>query len=256
LAFVSTFAWSKSLDLGVEDNPAAGTGGLALVNDPQNRRTSKYLSLYDQPIQFNISVNYTTPTLKTNKLLSWLARDWTYGAFLAYRSGLPLQVPLAQNNPNLSSLLFQPTFADRLPGQPLYQKDLNCHCFDPQTTLVLNPNAWVDPPNGEFGTSPAYYSDFRKQRRPVENMNLGRTWRIKERMTLNIRAEFTNIFNRSLVGDPATANFLAQVTHLPNGNISGGFGTINATSSPTGTSTAALVNLSPRNGTLVARFIF
>ena len=38
-------------------------------------------------------------------------------------------------------------------GQPLYLQNLNCHCFDPQTTQVLNPNAWVNPPNGQFGTS-------------------------------------------------------------------------------------------------------
>jgi len=46
------------------------------------------------------------------------------------------------------------------------------------------------------------------------------------------------------------------LTFPPNGNTSGGFGYINATSAPTATGTAALVNLSPRNGTLVARFTF
>ncbi|HXP86613.1 MAG TPA: TonB-dependent receptor [Bryobacteraceae bacterium] len=256
LSFVSTFAWSKSLTLGAENDPGAGTGGLALANDVMNRNANKYLSLYDQPLQFNISANYTTPNLRTNKIVSWLARDWTYGVYVSYRSGLPLEVPIAQNNPNLSNLLFQPTFANRVAGQPLFLKDLNCHCFDPQTTVVLNPNAWADPPTGQFGSSPAYYSDFRKQRRPQENMNLGRTWRIKERATLNIRAEFTNVFNRSVVGDPTDTNAKAQITYLPNGNISGGFGSINATSSPTGTGTAAIVNLAPRNGTLVARFTF
>jgi len=256
LALVSTFAWSKSLTLGSENDPSAGTAGTAVFNDVFNRNTNKFLSLYDQPFQWNISATYTTPKLDTKKALSWLVRDWTYGVFLAYKSGLPLLVPTAQNNPNLNNLLFQSTFANRVPGQPLFTQDLNCHCFDPQKTFVLNPNAWADPPNGQFGGGAAYYGDYRKQRRPQESMNFGRAWRIRERASLNIRIEFTNVFNRSVVSDPANTNAKAIRTFLPNGNTSGGFGYINATSAPTATGTAALVNLSPRNGTLVARFTF
>ena len=206
------------------------------------------------PFAWNASVNYTTPTLKVNRALSWVMRDWTYGLFLQYKSGLPLLVPAAQSN--LAAYLFQTTFANRVPGQPLFLRDLNCHCFDPQTTQVLNPAAWTNPPNGQFGTAAAYYSDYRAQRRPAENMNLGRIWRIKERTTFNFRAEFTNIFNRAVVGDPSSTNFLAQVSRLPNGNTSSGFGTINAISAPTATGSANIINLSPRIGTLVARFTF
>jgi len=256
LSFLGTYAWAKSSTSGAENDPSAGTAGLAVFNDVFNRKNNKYLSLYDQPHQFNISANYTTPNLQTNKILSWIARDWTYGVVLSYRSGLPIAAPLAQNNPNLSNLVFQNTFANRVAGQPLFLRDLNCHCFDPQTTQVLNPAAWTNPPNGQFGTAAAYYSDYRAQRRPAENMNLGRIWRIKERTTFNFRAEFTNIFNRAVVGDPSSTNFLAQVSRLPNGNTSSGFGTINAISAPTATGSANIINLSPRIGTLVARFTF
>ena len=256
LSFLGTYAWAKSSTSGAENDPSAGTAGLAVFNDVFNRKNNKYLSLYDQPHQFNISANYTTPNLQTNKILSWIARDWTYGVVLSYRSGLPIAAPLAQNNPNLSNLVFQNTFANRVAGQPLFLRDLNCHCFDPQTTQVLNPAAWTNPPNGQFGTAAAYYSDYRAQRRPAENMNLGRIWRIKERTTFNFRAEFTNIFNRAVVGDPSSNNFLAQVSRLPNGNTSSGFGTINAISAPTATGSANIINLSPRIGTLVARFTF
>ena len=256
LSFLGTFAWSKSLDSGAENDPSAGTAGLAVFNDVFNRSLNKYLSLYDQPFQFRISLNYTTPNVRANKVLSYILRNWTYGALLSYQSGLPLEVPLSQNTLNTSSLVFESTFADRMPGQPLFLKNLNCHCFDRQTTQVLNPAAWTDPPNGQFGTSAAYYSDYRTERRPIENMNFGRTWRMKERASLNVRIEFTNIFNRSVVGDPSGSNFLAPITRLPNGNISSGFGYINATSAPTTTGSANVINLSPRTGILVARFTF
>ena len=52
---------------------------------------------------------------------------------------------------------------------------------------VLNPVAWVNPPNGQFGTTNAHYSDYQKQRRPVKNMTIGRNIRIKRRPNFLIR---------------------------------------------------------------------
>jgi hypothetical protein len=251
LSFVSTFAWQKSQDRGTEiGEPNPGTTGGAVVNDVYNRPIDKYLSTYDQPFIYNISLSYTTPGIGINKVLSWIARDWTYGAFLQYSSGLPLEAPLATNN--LASDVFQPTFADRVPGQPLFTQNLNCHCFDPNATFVLNPAAWVNPPAGQFGTSAAYYSDYRSQRRPVENMNLGREWRVKERYRINLRIEFTNIFNRTYVANPTSTNALAPqvrvLTGQTAGNAASGFGYINTQS--------YTPQVGPRNGVLVARFSF
>ena len=134
----------------------------------------------------------------------------------------------------------------------LFTENLNCHCFDPNATFVLNPAAWTNPPAGQFGTSAAYYSDYRAQRRPVENMNLGREWRIKERYRFNLRIEFTNIFNRTYVGNPTSTNALATqvrvLTGATAGNTASGFGYINTQSNTP--------QVGPRNGVLVARFSF
>jgi hypothetical protein len=186
--------------------------------------------------------------------VSYVTRDWTYGAFLQYASGVPIEVPTANNN--LASQVFEPTFANRVPGQPLYTVNLNCHCYDPQTNFVLNPAAWTNPPAGQFGGSPAYYSDYRAQRRPVENMNLGRTWRIVERATLNIRMEFTNVFNRSFWNNPSNSNFQATQTRLPNGNTASGFGYINAVTTVAGANVVNTTIIAPRAGVLVARLTF
>jgi hypothetical protein len=248
---VSTFVWQKSMDTGTEiGEPNPGTTGGAVVNDVFNRKIDKYLSAYDQPFLFNISLNYTTPKLETNKWLSWIARDWNYGAFLQYSSGLPIESPLATNN--LSTSLFQATFADRVSGQNPFTVDLNCDCYDPNQRFVLNPNAWTNPPAGQFGTSAAYFSDYRTQRRPVEAMNFGREWPIKERFKLNLRVEFTNIFNRSYVNNPTSANALATQTRVKTGatagNTASGFGFINTLS--------YTPQVGPRSGEVVARFSF
>jgi hypothetical protein len=132
-----------------------------------------------------------------------------------------------------------------VPGVPLFTQNLNCHCFDPNKTFVLNPAAWAQPGVGQFGTAAAYYDDYRYQRRPVENMSLGRTFRVKERVSLNIRMEFTNIFNRTQMSNPVATNAQATQT-IVNGQPTAGFGWINTTA----------VAAQSRQGTLVARFQF
>ena len=81
-----------------------------------------------------------------NKVVSTLVRDWTIGASMQYTSGLPFRVP--NSTGNLNQTLFQSTWAERVPGQPLFLQDLNCHCFDPTRELVLNPAAWPEPAAG------------------------------------------------------------------------------------------------------------
>ena len=90
-------------------------------------------------------------------------------------------------------------------------------------------------------TSSAFYNNYRYQRRPDEQASLSRTFRIREKMTLAIRAEFFNVFNRTEPNNPSQSNISAtQVVGVS------GFGYINVGS------TAA----NPRNGQLVARFQF
>jgi hypothetical protein len=144
----------------------------------------------------------------------------------------------------MTSLTFQSSYQNRVPGVPLFKKDLNCHCFDPHKTYVLNPNAWANPDAGTFGTA-GYYNDYRQQRRPVENLGLSRRFRLKENVALNIRGEFTNIFNRTFMNNPTSTNPQAVQT-TSNGATTGGFGYIDTTS----------VYLPPRQGQIVARVEF
>jgi hypothetical protein len=162
----------------------------------------------------------------------------------------------------------------RVPGQPLFLKDLNCGCINPFVDQVLNPAAWANPANGTYGPGPVlsvfpalpglYYADFRQARRPQENFNIGRNFRIgKEgRYNFQIRADFTNIFNRTQIGNPITSNPLGAPTKNNLGQYNGGFGIINTTVAngavPSITSNGVVGQLyqAPRSGTLIARFTF
>ena len=122
---------------------------------------------------------------------------------------------------------------------------------------MLNPAAWAPcPTNTTCTASGTLYSDFRGLRAPTENANFGRNFRIKEGMTLHIRAEFVNIFNRTILPNPSTANPQNAVTKTAGIN-SGGFGVINTFATAGGQPTTAVPPfLTGRTGTLIARFTF
>ena len=263
------FTWSKELAEGVNSDTSyltpsgAGGGGFGTpINDVYNYGQNKYLSGFSRPLLLVISANYTTPKISEAggggmKVLSWVARDWVIGTVLRYQSGA--LIPVARSNNSLLSQLDRgasnnpavwgggSTFQNLNPGVPLFLADPNCHCIDPTKTLVLNPAAFTDAPAGQFGTAAAYYNNYRWQRQPAESMSLGRAFRFKERATINIRAEFYNVFNRLFLATPSSTNPQALTTKNGLGQLTGGYGYVNYVNG---------FASQPRTGQLVARITF
>ena len=249
LDFTMNYTYSKELQLGAESD----TGG-GVINDILNRNTNKQISSNSRPNWLVIATNYTVQKYFGNKALNLALADWQFGFVMQYGSGLPIQTPATTTNNNANTLL-RGTFSQRVEGQPLFLvNDINCHCFDYGHTQILNPAAWVDPPSGTFSPSAAFYNDFRYQRRPSELASIARNFRIKERITFMIRAEFNNVLNRTLVATAATAGFVEPSTNrgaglvrdAATGTFTSGFGTINTLGNIGG----------QRQGTLVGRLTF
>jgi hypothetical protein len=253
-----TFVWSKSLVRVAEDIFNAGSA-------------QKSIQATDQPFTFQLSFVYQTQKWFANRALTQVTKDWQFSSAMQYGSGQPLLPPVATTANNLGSSEMVRT------GAPLYLKDLNCGCINPYVDQVLNPAAWANPTAGTYGPGPAnpalgqsalYYSDFRQARRPQENFNIGRNFRLTERMNLQIRAEFSNIFNRMQLGNPQTtspfsATNAPQPPTVVGGRITGGFGgytigSVGINGQPTFTANGVVGQLyqQPRQGTLIARFTF
>jgi len=247
LSIISAFTWSKA-----ESNP----GNNNAINNVFNRSIQKSITSFNQPTIFSIGYSYELQKYTSNRFLNAVIKGWTVGGLLVYSSGLPIASPTSSNN--MAGWYGQNTLENRVPGQPLYLENPSCHCIDPTQQFILNPAAWANPAPGQWGTAAPYYSDFRYSRRPQESMNLGRTFRIKERKSLEIRAEFFNVFNRIYLNNPTvtgpqgaqtcTNGPANPTTHTcnPGGTTVSGFGYINFSS----------VQTQPRNGQLVARFTF
>jgi len=234
----SSFTWQKELEMNS-------------VNDVFNRRNQKNYASASQPFQFVTAFNYEVPKLTANKMVREVVGGWTVGGVLRYASGTPIAVPSSNNS--LNGLLQRGTRMNRVAGEPLFLvSNLNCGCFDPARTFVLNPKAWSDPADGQWGVSAAYYGDYRNRRQPDEQLSFGRIFRIRERMTFQVRAEFFNVFNRTVFpaisGNNPTTSPLADSL----GRKTGGFGFYN-TASAGNVQTGGIIPTS-RNGQLVGRF--
>ncbi len=128
--------------------------------------------------------------------------------------------------------------------------DINCKCFDPNKTIVLNPAAWDLVPNGQWAAQTQIIPGFRAARRPSESANLARNFRFGPdgRFALQVRVEFQNVFNRRFLAAPQLGNFATAPT-LSNGAYIAGFGTFGNLSNGGAFGT-------PRTGQFIGRFTF
>ena len=223
-----------------------GSNGCAGINNVFDRGENKALTPSSTPFIWVTAFTYQTPKFTSNKYVRQVVGGWIVGGILRYASGALIGVPSSRTNMNTYTFNTNTRF-DPVPGVPFFLKNPDCKCIDPNSNQqILNPAAWVDTATGTWGQGAPYYNNFRWQRQASENMNIGRTFPIREKMALTIRAEFFNALNRVYLPAPSATNPLATSTFNGAGVPTGGFGYITNSNGIGGS----------RNGQLVARFQF
>ena len=257
---------------------------LYLMNSPDvfNPQLGKDLSPNDLPHQFRLSAEYQVPRISKgvpvmgNPILSYVLGGWGLGVYMQYQSAGILGRPApgaaqpisdwlgrgpciaftgcaqlkvgADGKPMNPWAVNWTDYDGKVHSEPL---DINCHCYDPAKTVVLNPAAWESVPNGQWANDYSSIRYFRGIRQPAENANLSRNFRFKEgRMALQVRVEMNNVFNRTLLPNPLSANqnFGANPTST-GGVYTGGFGTY-------GNLSGGAILGAQRSGQLIGRFTF
>jgi hypothetical protein len=265
LTLSAAYTYSKELVNGSNGDTSYLTVAPPSINDVFNRASNKQLSSLGHPNALVVNFNYTTPAVPGSgavRVVSGVVKDWVIGGVLRYQNGDLIKVP-ASNNALLSQLSRGATnnpavwgggttYWNPVAGQPLFNKDPNCHCINPTDPngLVLNKNAWVDTPAGQFSTTAPYYANYRWQRQPSEAFSVGRDFHINDdkKIKLNVRAEFQNVFNRLFLSAPSSTNPAAvTATAASNGYVTGGFGFVNYING---------AGARPRTGQIVARLTF
>jgi len=200
--FTAAFTRQKELTLGVEDQ----SGSSSAVNDVFNRGKQKGLFPQSRPLVLAASFSYSTPGAGPYRVIRFLAGGWTVAGMLRYQSGPLIRIPGARNN--LEQLLFRGTFANRVEGEPLFLADAGGR-LDPNRERVLNPGAWSGPAPGQWGLSALYFNDYRGRRSPEESVSVGKLFRLREGVSLAVRAESYNVLNRTVLPAPESSNALA-----------------------------------------------
>jgi hypothetical protein len=239
-----TYSFAKALD---------STTNAGSIYD---RSSFKGLSTNYYPQMFSLSLDYTVPAIgpvRRSRLARALLADWRLTSLTTDQSGQLLATPTSSNSIG-SYVSTGYTRMVRVPGIPLYLKDINCGCIDPTQETVLNPAAWQNQAAGVPGSNVAYYSDFRAQRRPVISGGFGKVFRLREGVWFSVRAEFFNLFNmEESLANPSTGSPQNPVTRS-NGVLTGGFGYLNYTGIAGNSVSSSLPT--PRTGQIVARIQF
>jgi hypothetical protein len=253
LDFTVAYSWQKELTIGAETFDTAFEAAMPAVNNINDFNSNKTISGLSIPHRIVIAANYLVPVWNTNKFVSMALRDWKIGAVLTYASGQPIMAPRAISSVPGHDIGTQlklcapmgvlngcngsvwnggspASYASRVPGEKLFLVDPNSH-FDPFSKFMLNPDAWVSPPDGQYGSGSPYYNDYRYRRVPSENMSLARIFPIREGMSVSLRVELMNVFNRVRIPNPGVefgSNNASQGQGSVNGKPAYGFGYINA----------------------------
>ena len=220
-----------------------------------DRESFKGLSPNYYPHIFSFNAAYTVPAAgfaRKSRMARAVLSDWRITTLFTIQSGDLLTTPASTNG--LANFLATGYGRQvRVPDVPLYLKNVNGD-IDPTQETVLNPKAWQDQAAGVPGSTVRYYNDFRGPRRPGVSGGLGKAFRIRERASFSIRAEFFNLFNfNEVLRNPGTGSnpSVAPTRSASTGMLTGGFGYMNYTASSDDTN-----GRSPRTGQIVARFEF
>jgi Carboxypeptidase regulatory-like domain len=222
LALRGVYTWSKTLDNGDSLNATAAGNAPGLVSNPHDLRADWGPATYDARHIGVFSAVYMLPfgrgKVFANDLrgfANFLVSGWSANTIVTIQSGFPITPQLSYNPSNNGDT--------RNPVRPFVNPDFHGR------TILGKPDQWFDP--NAFLAPPANSGFFGNLGRDtLTGPGLG-TWdlstlkdtRIRERLTVQFRAELFNLLNRANFNTPNLIVF------TPTG-VSGTAGTITSTS--------------------------
>jgi len=216
LTFLASYTWSKTItDAGSIYNEFSG-----FTQDFYNARAEKSLSINDYPQSVVLSYEYQLPFgpgkkfANTGGFAGKVIGGWEIAGVQEYQSGPP-QIIASGSNPmnpyeGANSFLTRPNI---VPGVPKKSQALREGKWDPNGTVVNgvdygavnNVAAWVNPSTNAanpwtFGTAPPTDGGVRRFPFLNEDISIIKRTKINERVNIEFRGDFLNIFNRTLFG--------------------------------------------------------
>ncbi|MBS1875114.1 MAG: TonB-dependent receptor [Acidobacteria bacterium] len=204
----ASYTWAKTI---TDSNVLAG-GGIS-GQTYYNRSLEKAIADTDIPQILAIAYSYELP-VGPGKLLNvrgpagHVLGGWILTGIQQYSVGAPI-VLTANNTLPLFTQVLRPNV---VAGQV---RQLGGGSFDPAVDKWINPAAFAVAPALQFGNSARSYTDLRAPNFLNENFGLMKQVKIWEKVTLTLRGEFFNAFNRVVFSAPQ-----ANVSNAAFGKIS------------------------------------
>jgi Carboxypeptidase regulatory-like domain len=254
LNFLVSYTISKNIT--DADSQGPGVAGFMGANawigqNSYDRRAEKAVSELDTPQRLVVSFFYELPMGRGKRMLNtngWANRvvgGWYTSGVLHYQSGIPTAV-YSNCSGTAGDVLFAGCHftgsarVNVIPGVTQRNgRDLN-----PFTTPFFNAAAFSAPADFTFGNEPRTLGSARSFGDRGEDITIGKkTNIIGERMVIDFRAEFFNIFNRHILQQPGGPGGFGPLLGTPfsrpdpnNPNCPGpfacGFGSISSASGP------------------------
>ena len=193
---------------------AAASAPAFIAQNWLDLRADRARSNFDQRHLVSVQIQYTSGMgVNGGTLLSgWrgaLLKEWTFASRITVGSGLPLTPVYFAPVPGTG---ITGTIRPDYTGAPLYS---------PPSGFYLNPAAYTAPLPGEWGT--AGRNSITGPMQFELNATMGRTFRLKDRLNLDLRLEATNalnhvtytswntVINNAQFGLPVSANAMRSV---------------------------------------------
>jgi hypothetical protein len=199
LVLQTSYVFSKILT--DTDNYWPGSAAL----DQYNRRLEKSIGQFDTTHNFKLGMVYELPFGKGKRFLSKgvtsaVLGNWRVSTLHYYASGLPVSLGTSVNFP-----IFGGRNAPTITTYDGWRGAQAGGSFDPQTDRFFQPSSFFGPqPTDRPGNETRYNPKLRQFPNFNENVSLGKTFPIKEKLRMDFRAEAFNVFNRVRFGTGPT----------------------------------------------------
>jgi hypothetical protein len=229
LSLRGAYTWSKALDDGDSLNATAAANAPGLVSNPFNLRADYGPATYDVRHIGVINAIYELPFGKGKPLASnlsgWsnvLASGWSVNSIVTLQSGFPFTPQLSYNPSNNGDT--------RNPVRPFVNPDFHGQAILGTPAQWFNPKAFLAPP-----ASSGFFGDLGRDTwigpgLATWDFSTFKTTTLRERLSLQFRAEIFNLLNRANFNTPNLITFTSSVAGTKTSGTAGAITSASTTS--------------------------
>jgi hypothetical protein len=197
LQFRAVYTFSKTLDDGDNLNTSVSTNSPAFVADPLHPNADYGRASFDVRHSGVIQASYDLPFGRPNSSLGeswkkWVAADWQISSIVTLQSGLPFTPQLSYNPSDDGDT--------RNPVRPSWNPNFTGKVILVGPNQYFNPLAFIQPLPGTYGN--AGRNILEGPSLAQFDLCLTKRWSLPERMNLQFRSEFFNVFNHTNLNTP------------------------------------------------------